>query len=336
MNILIATDAWEPQVNGVVKTLKNTIKTLEEMGHTVKVITPNDYYCFKVPFTKDIYSPYWVRTSTIIEKVEWADYIHISTEGSIGWKVRNYCLKKGYKFTTAYHTDIPNFFYKTLGFGLRLSKAYLRWFHNKSDCVMATTEQNILILKSYGFKPPIKIWSRGVDTDLFVPIKKEYNLGIKLVYCGRVSPEKGIEKFIELDNRYQKTIIGDGIFLDFLKEQHDDIRFTGFLHGKELAKELANHDIFVFPSKFDTFGLVNIEAMSCGLPVACYDCKGAGEIVSGGKRIGSSNYYLPEAVRNCHELVDNNNCREHVLKNYTWKNATEQFWGNLVRKKLSL
>ena len=97
MNILIATDAWEPQVNGVVKTLKNTIKILEEMGHTVKLITPNDYWCFRLPFTKDIYSPYWVRSSTITEKIEWADYIHISTEGSIGWKVRNYCLKKGYK-----------------------------------------------------------------------------------------------------------------------------------------------------------------------------------------------------------------------------------------------
>ena len=332
MNILIATDAWEPQVNGVVKTLKNTIKILEEMGHTVKLITPNDYWCFRLPFTKDIYSPYWVRSSTIIEKIEWADYVHISTEGSIGWKVRNYCLKKGYKFTTAYHTDIPNFIYKTFGFGLSLSKKYLRWFHNKSECVMATTEQNILILKSYGFTAPIKIWSRGVDTELFKPILKERNERKKLVYCGRVSPEKGIEKFLELDNRYEKTIIGDGINLESCSFYHPDVRFTGFLHGEKLAKELANHDIFVFPSKFDTFGLVNIEAMSCGLPVACYDCKGAGEIVSGGKRIGCAHFDLNYAVKECHDLIENNNCREHVLKNYTWKNATSQFFGNLVRK----
>jgi glycosyltransferase involved in cell wall biosynthesis len=332
MNILIATDAWEPQVNGVVKTLKNTIKILEEMGHTVKLITPNDYWCFRLPFTKDIYSPYWVRSSTIIDKIEWADYIHISTEGSIGWKVRNYCIKKGYKFTTAYHTDIPSFIYKTFGFGLSLSKKYLRWFHNKSECVMATTEQNILILKSYGFTAPIKIWSRGVDTELFKPILKERNERKKLVYCGRVSPEKGIEKFLELDNRYEKTIIGDGISLESCSFYHPDVRFTGFLHGEELAKELASHDIFVFPSKFDTFGLVNIEAMSCGLPVACYDCKGAGEIVAGGKRIGCAHFDLKYAVKECHDLIENNNCREHVLKNYTWKNATSQFFGNLVRK----
>jgi glycosyltransferase involved in cell wall biosynthesis len=332
MNILIATDAWEPQVNGVVKTLKNTIKKLEEMGHTVKVICPSDYWCFKVPFTKDIFSPFWVRVKTIRDQVEWADYIHISTEGVIGLAVRSYCLKRGYKFTTAYHTDIPNFFYKTFGFGLRLSKKYLRWFHNKSDCVMATTDQNILILKSYGFTAPIKIWSRGVDTDLFVPISKEKSDRIRLVYCGRVSPEKGIEKFLELDNRYEKTIIGDGVCLDSYRFFHQEIRFTGFLHGKDLAVELASHDIFVFPSKFDTFGLVNIEAMSCGLPVACYDCKGAGEIVLGGKRVGCAHFDLRVAVKECHDLIQNNNCREHVLKNYTWNNATSQFFGNLVRK----
>jgi glycosyltransferase involved in cell wall biosynthesis len=197
---------------------------------------------------------------------------------------------------------------------------------------MATTEQNILILKSYGFTAPIKIWSRGVDTDLFVPVNKEKSDRIRLVYCGRVSPEKGINDFVELDNRYEKTIIGDGVSLDSYRFFHPEIKFTGFLHGKELATELASHDIFVFPSKFDTFGLVNIEAMSCGLPVACYDCKGAGEIVSGGKRIGCANFDLSVAVKECHDLIQNNNCREHVLKNYTWNNATSQFFGNLVRK----
>lgn len=333
MKILIATDAWEPQVNGVVKTLKNTIKKLEEIGHTVQVICPTNYHCYKIPFTKDIYTPYWVRTKTIEKQIEWSDYVHISTEGTIGLAVRKYCHKKGYKYTTAYHTDIPNFFKKTFGIGHQLSTQYLKWFHNTSACIMATTQQNINILKNDGHKAPIKIWSRGVDTDLFTPVNKQKTDKIRIVYCGRVSPEKGINEFVALDNQYQKTIIGDGVSLQSYMFTCPDIKYTGFLHGKELATELASHDIFVFPSKFDTFGLVNIEAMSCGLPVACYDCKGAGEIVAGGTRIGSANKNLSIAVKKCHDLIDNNNCREHVLNNYTWKKATTQFIENLVSKK---
>ena len=332
MNILIATDAWEPQVNGVVKTLKNTIQMLEDMGHTVALITPADYRCFRVPFTKDIYAPYWVSNASIRNKIEWADFVHVATEGVIGLAVRRFCIRKAYHFTTAYHTDIPSFLHNTLGFGLKLSKIYLRWFHNRAACVMATTDQNIMLLKSYGITAPIKIWSRGVDTELFKPISKERSTRVKLVYCGRVSPEKGLDKFFELDNRYEKTVIGDGISLEYYKLAHPEVRFTGFLHGQHLARELAGHDIFVFPSKFDTFGLVNIEAMSCGLPVACYDCKGAGEIVNSGKRIGCADWSLDQAVKECHQLIAQNNCREHVLKYFTWGNATAQFFGNLVKK----
>lgn len=333
MKILIATDAWEPQVNGVAKTLKNTIKELKENNHNIELISPNDYKCWKLPFTKDIYSPYWITNKTIKKQIQSADYIHISTEGPIGIAVRNYCVKNKLNFTTAYHTDFPTFFLKVLRFGNTLAEKYLSWFHNKSSCVMATTIQNISTLESYGVKSTIKIWSRGVDHDLFVPIKKQESEKIRLVYCGRISPEKGILDFLKLKGEYyKKTVIGDGIDLAYYKNKYPEIKFTGFLHGKELANELAGHDIFVFPSKFDTFGLVNIEAMSCGLPVACYDVKGAGEIIAGNKMIGCADNNLDAAVNNCHQLINANNCREYILQNYTWNNATKQFIQNLVKK----
>jgi len=335
MKILIATDAWDPQINGVVKTLKNTISNLKNLGLDVETINPTQYKSFRVPFTKDVYSPIHISKNNIKDKIEWADYVHVSTEGIIGLNVRNYCIGKNYKFSTAYHTDIPTFLEKNIKFVPLLSsisKFYIKWFHNKSSSVMATTKKNANILKSYGIKAPINIWSRGVDSDLFKPIKKEKSEKIKLVYCGRVSPEKGIDDFLRIKGNYQKTIIGDGITIDHYKKSFPDVNFTGFLHGEQLANELAKHDIFVFPSKFDTFGLVNIEAMSCGLPVACYDCKGPGEIVSNFIRIGSSHPNLLRAIQNCHHLIDNNNSREHVLKNYTWENATNQFLNNLTLK----
>jgi len=335
MKILIATDAWQPQINGVVKTLENTISNLKKLGFEVETINPTQYKLFKIPFTKDVYSPINITKNDIKDKIEWADHVHVSTEGIIGLNVRNYCIYKNYKFSTAYHTDIPTFIQKNIKFIPLLSsisKIYIKWFHNKSSSIMATTKQNAKILISYGIKKPINIWSRGVDSNLFKPIEKETSEKIRLVYCGRLSPEKGIEDFLKINDTYKKTIIGDGISLNYYKKLFPNVKFTGFLHGEELATELAKHDVFVFPSKFDTFGLVNIEAMSCGLPVACYDCKGPGEIVSNFQRIGSSHPNLLTAIQNCHHLINNNNSREHVLKNYTWENATKQFLNNLVLK----
>ena len=332
MNILIATDAWHPQVNGVARTLSMTIRSLEEMGHQVRTVNPSQYKTVTAPLTSDVRLPIWVRSSSLKPHLDWADCVHVSTEGPIGLAVRRLCLRSGSRFTTAYHTDIPGFVHKALGFGSSLAKAYLRWFHAQSSCVMATTQRNAEELKSDGHRQPIKLWSRGVDTDTFRPAKKHRSERVRLVYCGRVSPEKGISEFLELDNRYEKTVIGDGISLEECKRQHPGVRFTGFLHGRELASELASHDIFVFPSRFDTFGLVVIEAMSCGLPVACHDVRGPGEIVQGARRLGSAQDDLSEAVKACLDLIEANDSRNHVLQHYTWRNATCQFLANLVPK----
>ncbi len=332
MRILIATDAWSPQVNGVVRTLSMTIKTLESMGHQVRTINPSQYRTLPVPLTSDVRLPLCIGSSSIKPHVDWADAVHISTEGPVGLAVRRLCIRKNHRFTTAYHTDLPGFMRKVLGFGSSLAIAYLKWFHAPSSCVMATTQRNAEELRCVGHKAPIKLWSRGVDTDTFRPTHKDRSERVRLVYCGRVSPEKGIAEFLELDNRYQKTVIGDGISLAECQKQHPGVKFTGFLHGRELATELASHDIFVFPSLFDTFGLVVIEAMSCGLPVACHDVRGPGEIVQGSRRLGLAHEDLSEAVKGCLDLIDANDARNHVLQHYTWNNATTQFLSNLVFK----
>jgi glycosyltransferase involved in cell wall biosynthesis len=335
MKILISTDAWYPQVNGVVKTIQFTKECLERCGHEVIIANPTGRICFRMPFTKDVRSPLWVSASSLMASVEWADCVHISTEGLIGLATRRACCRLGFGFTTAYHTDIPEFLLKNLGFGARAAIAYLKWFHSKSSCLMATTQGNVTELKNKGFSSPIKIWSRGVDTDLFRPRPRPRSGSgrIRLVYCGRISPEKGIADFLELDNRYDKTVIGDGVELPMMRLQHPNVRFTGFLHGRQLADELASHDIFVFPSKFDTFGLVVIEAMSCGLPVACYDVRGPGEIVRDAQRAGCANDDLAQAVKSCIDLIGGNSARSHVLQHYTWESATAQFLSNLVPKK---
>ena len=288
MIILITTDAWHPQINGVAITLSNTIKQLQAQGHNTKTIIPNDFKTHKIPYTNDISLPLYVPHKKIKDKINWAEYIHISTEGPIGLSTRNYCHQHKLNYTTAYHTDIPGFIKNNIGIGTTITKQYLKWFHQTSNNIMTTTPQNAQALKEYGITAPTSTWIRGVDTNLFKPIQKDKTDKIKIVYCGRISPEKGIKDFLELDIRYQKTIIGDGISLNQYQQQHPEINFTGQLTGQKLANELANHDIFVFPSKFDTFGLVILEAMACGLPIACYDTKGPGEINKNHPEIGQT------------------------------------------------
>jgi glycosyltransferase involved in cell wall biosynthesis len=333
MKILIVTDAHRPQINGVVNTLENTVAELTRSGHEVKLFRSVKGPAFKIPFTIDVRCPLFIDQKGLCDVLEWSDCVHISTEGRVGFAARAACVKRDFKFSTAFHTDIPSFIEQTIGLGSSLAIRYLRWFHSKSACLMVTTAKNMEALRKQGHKVEMRIWSRGVDTDLFVPMLKESSQRIRLVYCGRVSPEKGLKDFFELDNRYHKTIIGDGVKLKEYAEAHPDVKFTGFLQGRDLANELASHDIFVFPSKFDTFGLVNIEAMSCGLPVACYKGRGAGEIVTNGDGLGCAHDVLAEAVRQCQKLVNNNKAREHVLENYTWQRATAEFVGNLTLKK---
>ena len=332
MKIAIVTDAWSPQINGVVYTLKKTISELTCMGHQVAIINPSDFMTFPMPGYPEIrLSLFPGRKMSRMLDVFRADAIHISTEGPLGKAARNYCLKHGLQYTSAYHTRFPEYLRLRIPVPLSWSYSYMRRFHNSSSATMVATASLETELHDRGFIN-LKRWSRGVDTDLFRPLKKKKSTGERpvAVYLGRVAIEKNIRAFLDLDISVSKHIIGDGPAMNELKDQYPDIHFAGYKTGEDLVMHLASADVMVFPSLTDTFGLVLIEAMACGVPVAAYPVTGPKDIIENGVNgwvDGDLAYAIEKAL-----TVSPQSCRSFAEK-FSWERATKQFASNLVLLK---
>lgn len=334
MRILLATDAWHPQVNGVVRTWTTSIERLQQLGHEVAVIEPNQFAGMPCPLYPEI-RLCMPGQNPIARKINTfrPDIIHIATEGPIGLAVRLYCRRRGQFFTTSYHTKFPEYLQRMVGLPSGMSYQFMRWFHSNSAAIMVATPSLEEELRQRGFGPPLRRWSRGVDLELFYPRPKtlfDFPRPI-LLYVGRVSKEKSIEDFLRVKAPGTKVIVGDGPIRERLEKQYPDAKFLGYRRGQALAECYANADLFVFPSVTDTFGLVMIEALASGVPVAAYPVVGPIDIVNLPK-IGALDPNLEVAVERALKESDPVECAR-IGRQYTWANCTGQLLSNFVHAR---
>jgi len=331
MRIAIVTDAWRPQVNGVVTTLSRTAAELLLMGHEVMVINPEQFQTFPLPSYPEIRLAFRPagRVAQFLDDFQ-PQHIHIATEGSLGFAARNYCRKKTLNFTTSYHTQFPEYIRKRVPIPLPVTYGVLRRFHRSANRTMVATRNMREVLLQRGFANVV-LWERGVDTGLFQPRDDETKLPPQArpvwIYVGRVAVEKNIEAFLNLDLPGTKQVVGEGPALARLKAKFLDVQFLGYQFGEQLAATIAAADVFVFPSLTDTFGLVMLEAMACGLPVAAFPVTGPVDVVKPGIT-GILDNDLRKAALAALEL-DRAACRREALER-TWQRATGQFVANLV------
>lgn len=328
MNIVIVTDAWYPQVNGVVRTLARTRDELVRLGHRVEVIAPDRFRSIPCPTYPEIRLSILPgrRLRTLIEAAQ-PDAVHIATEGPLGLAARAWCRKQDFPFTTAFHTQFPEYVKLRTGIPLALTYRLMRWFHGPAATLMVATPTLKRRLEKWGFKN-LGLWSRGVDTELFQPREKYFldaNRPI-FMYMGRVAVEKNIEAFLKLDLPGTKYVVGGGPDREMLMRKYPGARFTGYKTDGELAKHLAAADVFVFPSRTDTFGLVVIEALACGVPVAAYPVQGPVDIIECGVT-GYLNDDLKAAATKALTL-DPDRCRRQALM-YSWETCTRQFLSHM-------
>jgi glycosyltransferase involved in cell wall biosynthesis len=332
LRILLVTDAWEPQVNGVVRTLKTTARELGAMGHEVKFLTPLQFRTLPCPTYPEIRLSLLPQAGVnrTIQEFD-PDVLHIATEGPLGMAARRFALRNDFPFTTAYHTRFPEYVHARFRLPLGWSYAWLRRFHGPSRSIMAPTQVVVDDLRSNGFQN-VKLWSRGVDQDIFHPQEsKRLNSEPPIfLYVGRVAVEKNVEAFLELDLPGSKWVVGTGPALEGIRVRYPRVNYLGVLEREELAKVYAAADVFVFPSKTDTFGLVLLEAMACGLPVAAYPVTGPRDVI-GDSKAGVLHEDLRIACLEALKLR-----REDALARarlFTWRAATEQFFSHLHPRK---
>ena len=328
MRIMIITDAWEPQVNGVVRTLKQTRAELIAMGHQVDMITPQEFKTIPCPTYPDI-SLSLFPGKKLAERIKTfaPDAMHIATEGPLGLAARAYGVRNHLPFSTAYHTRFPEYVQARTKIPVSLTYRFLRWFHKPSMAVMAPTIVVKNDLEKYGFTNVV-LWSRGVDLNIFKmqPSKVLNSAHPIYLYVGRVAIEKNINAFLEINLPGSKWIVGDGLALASIKQKYPEINYLGVLDQFELAKVYAAADVFVFPSKTDTFGLVLLEAMACGLPVAAYPVTGPIDVL-GKSNAGVMHEDLKEACLQALK-IPREQARAHAEK-FSWRAATEQFASHL-------
>ncbi|MBU3628665.1 glycosyltransferase family 1 protein [Polynucleobacter sp. AP-Reno-20A-A9] len=328
MKIMIITDAWDPQVNGVVRTLKQTRTELTAMGHEVEMITPNGFKSIPCPTYPDIALSLFPGKEVARRIKEFApDAMHIATEGPLGLSARAYAVKNRLPFSTAYHTRFPEYVKARTGIPLAITYAFIRWFHKPSMAVMAPTIVVKDDLEAYGLDNVV-LWSRGVDLDIFkMQDSKALNTAHPIfLYVGRVAVEKNINAFLEIDLPGSKWVVGDGPAMAGIKEKYPEVNYLGVLQQHELAKVYAAADVFVFPSKTDTFGLVLLEAMACGTPVAAYPVTGPIDVL-GNSNSGAMNEDLREACMQALK-IPREAARAHAEK-FSWRAASEQFANHL-------
>jgi glycosyltransferase involved in cell wall biosynthesis len=280
MRILVATDAWHPQVNGVVRTLTTTAESARALGAEVSFLTPESFRTFAMPSYRDLRLalPRPAKVARLIAEAR-PDAIHIATEGPIGLLVRRYCRRHDLPFTTSFHTRFPDYVSARAPVPESWVWATLRWFHGTSEAVMAATPALAAELRARGFRNVV-LWPRGVDTTLFRPREVDLCLPKPVYLCvGRVAVEKNLEAFLGLDLPGTKVIVGDGPARAALEQSYPDAVFLGSLQGEALAAVYASADVFVFPSRTDTFGLVLLEALASGLPVAAFPVMGPSDVI---------------------------------------------------------
>ena len=328
MKIIIVTDAWYPQVNGVVRTLDETSKQLKKLGHEVKLITPEGFLTIPCPTYPEIRLSLFpgAKVSSMIREFN-PDCLHISTEGPLGLSARGYASRNGLAFTSAYHTRFPEYVHARTKLPLKLTYSFLRWFHSRSELVMVPTEEVKKDLIKYKIGNP-KIWSRGVDLEIFKPKKgRRKNKKPILLNVGRVAVEKNLEEFLKIDLPYEKWVVGDGPALKELKKKYPEVIFHGAKNKEELEYYYNKADVFVFPSKTDTFGLVLLEAMACGLPVAAFPVSGPLDVI-GSSNAGCLNSSLKEACKKA-LLIPRKVPREYA-KTFSWEATSKTFETYLV------
>lgn len=328
MKICIATDAWHPQVNGVVTTLSKTMHTLRQWGHQVEVISPEHYPTIPCPTYPEIRLSL-VTTGgvrTLLRRHQ-PNAVHIVTEGSIGWATRRACKEEGMDFTTSYHTRFPEYIKMRLPVPLSTSYWVVKRFHGAAKRTMvAPTLIDELAERSFTNLVP---WSRGVDTTLFKPRPKDFLPGKRplFMYVGRVAVEKNLPAFLDLDLPGSKYVIGAGPALETYREKYPDVHFTGMKKGEELARHVAAADVFVFPSLTDTFGVVLLEAIACGVPVAAFPVTGPKFLINNGVNGYVSNDLREAAMKSLQ--IQPMHCLRSA-REYSWDVCTEQFINNLA------
>jgi glycosyltransferase involved in cell wall biosynthesis len=328
--ILIITDNLPEQINGVVTTYTNIEACAVLDGYHVVYITPGDFRYFDCPKYNEVKIALTRQMGKKIKEIG-ADHYHIATEGPLGLSARKYFSKHRIGYTTAYHTKFPEGLKKLFGVPERFTWGFVRWFHKKASVVLTTTDTMVRELKAHGFKGKVVPWTRGVDRAIFNPSQRSNTVvnGPILVCVSRVSKEKNLEAFFEMPYAGVKFMVGDGPMMEEYKANYPDVNFVGAKRGAELAKYFAMADVFVFPSRWETFGLVMIEAMACGTPVAAYPCQGPLDVVDEGIT-GCMREDLAEAVTSA-LLLDRSAVYEGSQR-WTWEKAWTIFRDNLVEK----
>lgn len=324
MKIAIATDAWHPQINGVVRTYENVVENLQRNGHQVSLITPLDFFTVPCPTYPSIHLALFPRSGVKSHLESFGpDAIHISTEGPIGHAARAWCLKKDIPFTTSFHTQFPEYIRMRAPLPLNVSYAWLRSFHGAARKTLVPTASQQKRLQARGFDNVV-VWTRGVNTSIFYPRSRtsvEHKRPL-FVYAGRVAVEKNIEAFLDLDLPGSKLVIGDGPDLKKLIRKYPSVNFAGFKTGIDLAEHIASGDVFVFPSLTDTFGIVMLEAMACGLPVAAFPVTGPIDVIENGIN-GVVDQDLHKAALSALQLSSEDCVR--IARQYSWQRCADAF-----------
>lgn len=330
-SIAIVTDAWHPQTNGVVRTLSTTCEVLRGWGHDVTVISPESYPSVPAPTYPEIRLALTAPGAVGRRLAKIApEAVHIATEGPLGFAARRYCLRRKVPFTTAYHTQFPDYLARRTGLPASAFWPYIRWFHRPAETIMVATETIRAQLREQGLTQ-LTHWSRGVDLACFSPAAPpppEYAgiAGPILLYVGRVAVEKNIEAFLACPYPGTKVVVGDGPARAALEAKFPDARFLGKKTGAALAGCYAGADVFVFPSRTDTFGLVMIEALACGTPVAAFPVAGPLDIVTA--EVGALSEDLTRAI-DAARYCDRAACAAYGAS-YSWEAATRQFLSGLA------
>lgn len=341
MKIALATDAWHPQVNGVVRSLSTTVDRLRRRGHQVLVIEPGGFWTIPCPTYAEIRlalacAP---RVRRLLAEFE-PDAIHVATEGPIGWAARNWCVGNGYRFTSSFHTRFPDYVSVRTGIPPGWIWALMRQFHGAAERTFGVTLALTAELEGRG-NLPTHLWPLGVDLEQFNPSVPPHPAmaGLArpiLLNVGRVAVEKNLEAFLDLDVEGSKVVVGGGPALETLRACYPEVLFLGPKHGAELASTYTAADLFVFPSRTDTFGLVNIEALACGLPIAAFPVEGPLDIVApdgrgvngGGERIGALDENLESAIRRA--LGADPAAAVAEARHYSWDRCTDRFLEGLA------
>jgi glycosyltransferase involved in cell wall biosynthesis len=330
MKITLVTDTWD-NVNGVVTTLRNTVKHLTLMGHEVQVIEPSLFKTFPAPGYPEIRLAWNIwHVGPMIKNFD-PDAVHIATEGPLGFAARWYCKidRLDIPHNTSYHTKFPEYLNEYVRLPVNWGYWLMRLFHKFSTKVLVTTETMKKELEARDFHR-LAVWNRGVDRQLFNPNSRKYTQATKpIMLCvSRASKEKGLDDFCKLDLPGTKILVGDGPYLDELKRKYPDVIYAGFKHGERLAEYYANADVFVFPSKSDTFGVVMLESISSGTPIAAYPVTGPVDVVEEGIN-GSMDNDLSDAINKA--LLCDREAVEASASRWDWRSCTEIFLNNLTQ-----